>query len=61
MAEHHVIFKTREIAPDDWEVVAHCPGALILCVPGFKSQADADTWLAGENSTAWLRARGYLK
>ena len=56
-----VIFSTKRIADDDWQIEAHCPGAEIRYIKGLTSKADADDWLAGERKIAWLRSQGYAK
>jgi len=56
-----VIFKIKRIAEDDWQFDAHCPGAEIRHIKGFKSKAEADEWLNGTGRTNWLRSQGYAK
>jgi hypothetical protein len=56
-----VIFKYQRIADDDWQIQAHCPGAEIQYIKGFKSKAEVDEWLTGSGRLAWLRSQGYAK
>jgi hypothetical protein len=56
-----VIFHPKRIAEGDWQIEAHCPGAEIRYVSGFKSKAEIDEWLAGEGKIKWLRSQGYAK
>jgi hypothetical protein len=50
---NHVIFKAQRIAADDWQVVAHCPGAQLLYITGFKTEESARAWIRGPLSKAW--------
>jgi hypothetical protein len=45
----------------DWQIEAHCPGAEIQCIKGFKSKAEIDEWLQGSRRIDWLRSQGYAK
>jgi hypothetical protein len=56
-----VIFKHQRIADNDWQIQAHCPGAEIQYITGFKSKAEIDEWLAGTGKITWLRSQGYAK
>jgi hypothetical protein len=56
-----VIFKHKRIAEDDWQFEAHCPGAEIRYIKGFKSKVEADEWLQGTRRIDWLRSQGYAK
>jgi hypothetical protein len=56
-----VTFKFKRIAEGDWQVEAHCPGAEIRIIPGFKSKAEVDEWLQGSRRIDWLRSQGYAK
>jgi hypothetical protein len=61
MAEPHVIFEPQQIG-DEWQIRAHCPGAVLEYVTGFKSEQDAKDWIANPAMTKrWLRKRGYSK
>jgi hypothetical protein len=56
-----VIFKLKRVAEGDWQIEAHCPGAEIRYVTGFKSKAEVDDWLQGTLRIDWLRSQGYAK
>ena len=56
-----VVFSSKRIAEDDWQIEAHFPGAEVRYVKGLTSKADADDWLGGERKVAWLRSQGYAK
>jgi hypothetical protein len=56
-----VIFKPNRIAEGDWQIEAHCLGAEIQYVKGFKSKAEIDEWLVGDGKLRWLRSQGYAK
>jgi hypothetical protein len=56
-----VIFKPKRIAEGDWQIEAHCPGAEIRCIAGFKSKAEIDEWLQGTRRIDWLRSQDYAK
>jgi hypothetical protein len=56
-----VIFKPERITEGDWQIQAHCPGAEIRFISGFKDKAAVDEWLAGDGKIRWLRAEGYAK
>jgi hypothetical protein len=56
-----VIFHPNRIAEGDWQIEAHCPGAEIRYVTGFKNKAEIDEWLAGAGKIKWLRLQGYAK
>ena len=42
-----------------WYVVATYPSGQQEHIAGFKSESEADEWLAGNRCQAWLKARGY--
>jgi hypothetical protein len=44
-----------------WQIEAHCLGAEIRYVTGFKDKASIDEWLAGDGKIRWLRSQGYAK
>jgi len=56
-----VVFKLKRIAPDDWQIEAHCPGSEIRYIKGLKSKAEVDEWLQGSRRLDWLRSQGYAK
>jgi hypothetical protein len=56
-----VTFHPNRIAEGDWQIEAHCPGAEIRYVTGFKTKAEIDEWLAGDGKIKWLRSQGYAK
>jgi hypothetical protein len=56
-----IIFKIQRIEDGDWQIQAHCPGAEIRYVKGFKSKVEIDEWLAGDGKIKWLRSQGYAK
>jgi hypothetical protein len=56
-----VIFKMQRIAEDDWQIQAHCEGAEIRYIKGFKTKAEIDEWLSGSRKIDWLRSQGYAK
>ena len=51
----------QRIDEDDWQIQAHCPGADIKYIKGFKGKAEIDEWLAGSRRIDWLRSQGYAK
>ena len=61
MEKTGVIFVPQQIADGDWQIHAHCPGAEIKYVDGFKDKAEIDKWLAGNPCRDWLKAHGYAK
>jgi hypothetical protein len=44
---------------NEWQIRAHCPGAEIQYITGFKSKAKIEERLASSRREAWLRERGY--
>jgi hypothetical protein len=56
-----VIFKAERVAEGDWQIQAHCPGAEIRYIKGFKSKSEIDQWLDGDGKIRWLRSQGYAK
>jgi hypothetical protein len=42
-----------------WHVRAIWPSAHVEEITGFKTEADARAWIAGDAAKAWLRGRGY--
>jgi hypothetical protein len=56
-----VTFHPKRIAEGDWQIEAHCPGADIRYISGFKSKADIDDWMQSDRKIAWLRSQGYAK
>ncbi len=56
-----VIFSSKRISDNDWQIEAHYPGAEIRYIKGLVSKADADEWMGGERKVAWLRSQGYAK
>ena len=56
-----VIFKHHRIAEGDWQIQALCPGVDTKYITGFKSKAEIDEWLAGDEKIKWLRSQGYAK
>ncbi len=56
-----VTFHPKRIAEGDWQIEAHCPGADIRYISGFKSKAEIDDWMNGDRKIAWLRSQGYAK
>jgi hypothetical protein len=51
----------QRIAPDDWQIVATCPGVEDRYIKGLKSKAEVDEWLNGSRRIDWLRSQGYAK
>lgn len=49
----HFIFKLQRIEDGDWQVQAHCPGAVIEYVTGFKSESEASEWTTGDAGRKW--------
>lgn len=43
-----------------WEIEALCPNSVIERIKWFASEAEAEHWIAGEESRSWLLAKGYL-
>jgi hypothetical protein len=56
-----VVFKMQRIEEDDWQIEAHCPGADVRYIKGFKSKSEVDEWLTGSRRIDWLRSQGYAK
>ena len=42
-----------------WHVVAIWPSGHPEEITGFKTEAEARAWIAGDGAKAWLRGRGY--
>jgi hypothetical protein len=61
MGKSDVIFKRQKIAEGDWQIQAHCPGAKIEYINGFKSEAEIEEWLASSRRQDWEKLRGYAK
>ena len=51
----------KRIAPDDWQIIAQCPGHEDRHIKGLKSKEDCDDWLSGSRKIDWLRSQGYAK
>jgi len=43
----------------EWHVVAIWPSGHAEEITGFKTEAEARAWIAGDGAKAWLRGRGY--
>jgi hypothetical protein len=56
-----VIFHPNRIAEGDWQIEAHCPGAEIRYIKGFRNKAEIDEWLTGDGKIKWLKSQGYAK
>jgi hypothetical protein len=57
--DRDVVFKPKQVAEGDWQIEAHCPGAEIRYINGFKSEAEVQAWLAGSHWHVWLAEHGY--
>jgi hypothetical protein len=44
---------------DEWHVKAIWPSGQAEWITGFKTEADAKAWIAGDDAKTWLRSRGY--
>jgi hypothetical protein len=44
---------------EGWYIVVTYPGSMQEHIPGFRSEKEAEEWLAGKGRETWLRARGY--
>jgi hypothetical protein len=55
---NHIVFEPQRIADDDWQIRAHCPGARIEYITGFKSEDKAREWIASGHSLSWARSWG---
>ena len=42
-----------------WHVRAIWPSGHVEEITGFKTEAEARAWIAGDAAKAWLRGRGY--
>jgi len=40
-----IIFEPQYIQEGEWQIRAHCPEAVIECISGFKSEAEANGWI----------------
>ena len=45
-------------AGDEWVVVAFCPGAKPQHIPGFKTESEAQQWIATKRPSGWRRSFG---
>jgi hypothetical protein len=54
-----IIFETQQIEENDWQIRAHCPGAELEYIKGFKSKAEAEKWPASSKCQDWRAKRGY--
>ena len=61
MAKAKVSFKAVRIAEGDWNILAEFPGVEQIHITGFKSKAEIDEWMNGDQRIAWLRSQGYAK
>jgi hypothetical protein len=43
------------------EIAAFCLNSVIERIKWFASEAEAEHWIAGEESGLWLPAKGYLQ
>jgi hypothetical protein len=46
-------------AGNEWRVMAIWPSGHLEEITGFKTEAEARAWIAGDGAKAWLRGRGY--
>ncbi len=46
-------------AGNEWRVMAIWPSGHSEEITGFKTEAEARAWIAGNGAKAWLRGRGY--
>jgi hypothetical protein len=44
---------------DEWHVKATWPSGHPEWITGFKTEADAKAWIAGDGAKTWLLSRGY--
>jgi hypothetical protein len=44
-----------------WEIDVLFPNSVIEHIKWFKSKAEADHWIASDESSLWLQAKGYLQ
>jgi hypothetical protein len=44
---------------NEWRVMAIWPSGHPEEITGFKTEAEARAWIAGDGAKAWLRGRGY--
>lgn len=56
-----VIFEPQMISDSDWQIRAHCPGAELQYITGFKSKAEIEEWKTSVRCQEWLKQRGYAK
>ena len=61
MAKQRVDFSMKRLTPDEWQIVAKCPGVEDRFVKSFKSKEDCDDWLSGNRKIDWLRSQGLAK
>jgi hypothetical protein len=54
-----IIFEPQKIGEGDWQIRAHCPGAELQYIKGFKTEADARKWPGSDECGIWLKARGW--
>jgi hypothetical protein len=43
----------------EWHVKAIWPSGHPEAITGFKSEAEAKAWVAGNGAKAWVRSKGY--
>jgi hypothetical protein len=53
-----VVFKPRQVGTD-WQVDAHLPGGMILCIKGFSTETRAQEWIDGRGAKTWRRQYGF--
>ena len=56
-----VNFLVRRIPDCDWEIVAHCPGAIVDYIDGFKNEHEATEWISGSESRKWIEDHGFQR
>ena len=44
---------------NEWHVKAIWPSGHPEEITGFRSEAEAKAWIAGDGAKAWLRSKGY--
>jgi hypothetical protein len=54
----YITFEVQRIADDVWQVRAHCPGAVLQYITGFKTEGMARDWIASGRSLAWAKSWG---
>ena len=54
-----VKFEAMLTAANEWQVVATLPTGQRQHIAGFKSEAEAMTWIGSPRCLAWIKVQGY--